>query len=280
MARDRLAARKVDEIAMIKEILKSVCHYMNIFGLDPVRAIASCRGAPAYIADYLKFRKQRPPGDNPFKYGRLYPCLNDRFGGSGQVKGHYFHQDLLVASKIFANRPESHVDIGSRVDGFVAHVASFREIFVVDIRPLASNIKNIKFLQADLMDKIPAELVESCDSISCLHALEHFGLGRYGDPVRWDGYRVGFDNLLTMLKPGGKFYFSVPIGEQRIEFNAHRVFSIAYLLGMFANRLRIDNFSFVDDGGNLHENVEIDGQNIKINFGCCYGCGIFELTKF
>ncbi len=32
-----------------------------------------------------------------------------------------------------------------------------------------------------------------------------------------------------MLKKEGKFYFSVPIGEQRIEFNAHRVFSVKYL---------------------------------------------------
>ena len=32
-----------------------------------------------------------------------------------------------------------HVDIGSRLDGFVAHVASFREIEVLDIRPLKVN---------------------------------------------------------------------------------------------------------------------------------------------
>lgn len=161
----------------------------------------------------------------------------------------------------------------------MAHVASFRKISVVDIRPLASHVRNIEFLQADLMNALPVEYLESCDSLSCLHALEHFGLGRYGDPVCWDGYRVGFDNLLTMLKPDGKFYFSVPIGEQRIEFNAHRVFSVASLLAMFANRLQVNDFSFVDDHGNLHESMMLDEQNIKHNFGCSYGCGIFELTK-
>jgi len=62
--------------------------------------------------------------------------LDDRFDQSGTASGHYFHQDLLVASRIFINNPEKHVDIGSRIDGFVAHVASFREIEVFDIRSL------------------------------------------------------------------------------------------------------------------------------------------------
>jgi len=32
-------------------------------------------------------------------------------------------QDLLVARWIFDAKPQRHVDIGSRVDGFIAHVA-------------------------------------------------------------------------------------------------------------------------------------------------------------
>lgn len=264
----------------MKKTLQTILQYLSLFGLDPFKALMNVRGLPAFVADYRKLKKQRPSGEDIFKFGSFYPCLGDRYTASGQAKGHYFHQDLLVANKIFANQPKHHIDVGSRVDGFVAHVASFRIILVVDIRPLASQIKNIEFLQADLMNTLPTELLETCDSLSCLHALEHFGLGRYGDPVRWDGYLIGFNNLLTLLQPGGKFYFSVPIGEQRIEFNAHRVFSVTYLLTMFANQLQVDNFSFVDDNGDLHENVLLDEQAVKHNFGCSYGCGIFELTKF
>ena len=47
---------------------------------------------------------------------------------AGESQGHYFHQDLLVANQIFLNSPERHIDIGSRIDGFVARVAAFREI--------------------------------------------------------------------------------------------------------------------------------------------------------
>ena len=39
------------------------------------------------------------------------------------------------------------------------------------------------------------QLYEVCDSISCLHALEHFGLGRYNDPLDPNGHLKGFNNI-------------------------------------------------------------------------------------
>ena len=71
---------------------------------------------------------------------------------------------------------------------------------------------------------------DSCDSISSLHALEHFGLGRYGDKIDPYGYMKGITNITKVLKSKGIFYFSVPMGKQRIEFNAHRIFNLRYLL--------------------------------------------------
>ena len=55
------------------------------------------------------------------------------------------------------------------------------------------------------------QLSEVCDSISCLHALEHFGLGRYNDPLDPNGHLKGFNNMVKMLKRGGKLYISFPI---------------------------------------------------------------------
>jgi hypothetical protein len=65
------------------------------------------------------------------------------------------------------------VDIGSRVDGFIAHVASFRDIEVLDIRKNEEKIENITFIQADVM-KPDEKYKNYCDSISSLHAIEHF----------------------------------------------------------------------------------------------------------
>jgi hypothetical protein len=114
---------------------------------------------------------------------------------------------------------------------------------------------------------------------SCLHALEHFGLGRYRDPVNFNGFLKGLGNIKKILKTEGKFYLSVPIGPQRIEFNAHRVFSVEYLLSLVSSEYRIDSFAYVDDNGNLFKNVDLRDEEISRNFGCHFGCGILELTK-
>ena len=73
--------------------------------------------------------------------------------------------------------PEGHVDIASRLDGFVADVASFREIEVIDIRPTRTDAAGSTFNQLDFMGPNSIHNARA-DSVSCLHALVHFGLGR------------------------------------------------------------------------------------------------------
>ncbi|MEN6374342.1 MAG: DUF268 domain-containing protein [Smithella sp.] len=236
------------------------------------------RHLPDFLKSYREIRNQAKNSRSDFPFSNLYPCLNEAESESGVASGHYFHQDLLVAGLVFKNNPVKHVDVGSRVDGFVAHVASFREIEVFDIRDLSNTIQNIKFRRFNLIDK-NFGLQNYCDSLSCLHALEHFGLGRYGDDINYDGHLIGWKNIYKTLNKGGKLYFSVPIGPQRIEFNAHRVFSICYLLDLIGDRYKIDSFSYVDDKGNLHGNVSLENNRIDNNFSCNYGCGIFELSK-
>ncbi len=235
------------------------------------------KGMPAFLRDLYQLKKQAATSDE-FPLRGFYPCVRERYMDSGTAGGHYFHQDLLVASRIFKNNPERHVDIGSRIDGLVAHVASFRPIEVLDIRSLKSPSESIIFTQADLMD-VDFSLVNYCDSVSCLHVLEHFGLGRYGDQIDFLGHLKGWKNIYRMLRKNGILYFSVPIGEQRIEFNAHRVFSINYLLEMMEGRYHVKSFSYVDDAGDLVRDPEMTSERLKSNFSCQYGCGIFELVK-
>ncbi len=263
----------------MKRLLRRVYSFLLVFGMDPCKTIHAVRAWPDYCRDLKMLRNQKSSSAKDFPMGKLSPCLQDLFSESGEAKGHYFHQDLLVARRIFKNNPNIHVDVGSRVDGFVAHVASFRSVVVFDVRSLSIPLPNIRFVQADLMAPLSDPLVDSCDSLSCLHALEHFGLGRYGEPVNGDGWVVGLNNLHKILRKGGKFYFSVPIGPQRIEFNAHRIFSVSYLLDYFAGKYHINQFSFVDDQGDLHENTPMTDLRAQSNFGCLYGCGIFEMTK-
>ena len=258
-------------------MFKDFFRILSSLGVQPKLIIASLKGWPRFRNDLRKIKDQLKDNTD-FKIASLYPVLRERFETNGDLKSHYFHEDLWAAQRIFENKPHKHVDVGSRVDGFVAHVASFREIEVFDIRPQEAKIRNMRFVAADFMD-VPVSLHNYTDSLSSLNVIEHFGLGRYGDPIDVDGHLKGLENMKKVLKRGGKFYFSTPIGPQRIEFNAHRVFSLEYLLNLFQPDYTIDFFSFVDDGGDLHENVELTLEEIKNNFGCYFGFGIFEMTK-
>jgi SAM-dependent methyltransferase len=252
--------------------------WLLLFGLNPKAGWRALRNLPWFLRDYRTLRRQAALSKFSFPFGPQFPCLYDKQDSSGAASGAYFHQDLLVARRIFEARPERHIDVGSRVDGFVAHVACFREIEVFDIRPLPNLIPNVHFHQADLMDLHPS-LEACCDSLSCLHTIEHFGLGRYGDPINFDGFDIGLRNLNRILRPGGTFYFSTPIGPQRIEFNAHRVFSVGFLLDYFRADYSLRRFSYVDDRGDLHDDVALAPDEVARNFGCRYGCGIFEWVK-
>lgn len=189
-------------------------------GFDPRVLMRSLRASPRYLQDWFAFRKQ-------YKGKMVFmPCLQDRYEEGGVTKSEYFWQDLLVARLIYSANPKRHVDIGSRVDGFVAHIASFRECEVFDVRPVSTYIPGITFYQADLMklDSLPIGGGGYCDSLSCLHAIEHFGLGRYGDPINVEGYLLGISHMSKLLQAGGNFYLSTPIGRERVEFNANWVF--------------------------------------------------------
>ncbi len=248
---------------------------LRTLGVRPGVGLRAARSLSWFLDDLREFKRQSAAISSDLPWGPLSPSLDDKGQPGGTASGHYFHQDLLVARRIFARNPERHIDVGSRVDGFVAHVASFRNIEVIDIRPSLATVPNVTFTTGDLT-ALPDSLRGVADSVSCLHALEHFGLGRYGDPIDPSGHLKGIAGLRELLRPGGTLYLSVPIGPSRVEFNSQRVFSVPYMLEKLASSFEVLAFSYVDDGGALHENVALD-ESAGTSYGCKYGCGIFEL---
>ena len=186
------------------------------FGFDPRKLARALAQLPRYVGNLRRFRKSFN-GEL-----RLRPSLHDSHETAGAVGSEYFWQDLWVAQKIFRANPVRHVDVGSRIDGFVAHVASFRSLEVLDIREVPVSIPGVDFRQADLM-RPPRQLIGFTPSLSCLHALEHFGLGRYGDPLSVDGHLEGMRSLSQLISLGGILYLGCPTGRLRVEFDSHRV---------------------------------------------------------
>jgi hypothetical protein len=227
---------------------------------------------PRFVGDALAYARGARDERFPLRLGSIFPILGEAEGDAGTARGAYFQQDLWAARKIFERRPPRHVDVGSRVDGFVAHVLVFMPVEVIDIRPLANAVRGLTFTQADATN-LERLATGSVPSISSLHAVEHFGLGRYGDPIDPQGWRAAVAALERVLAPGGRLYFSVPIGRERVVFNVERVFSPRTVLGAFG-ALRLVSFSTVDEAGELVEDADparfVDGYD---------SVGLFEFTK-
>lgn len=253
--------------------MKTVAHrnIAKALGVNPGR-IKSLRNIPRFLADLRQYNRLSTDGALPVRMGQLFPILGDYNDSAGSATGHYFHQDLWAARKIYRRRPPRHVDIGSRIDGFIAHLLPFMTVDVIDIRPLRSDIEGLRFVQDDATE-LRSFSDYSVDSLSSLHAAEHFGLGRYGDPIDPLGHVKFMAALERVLAPGGRLYFSVPVGEERLQFNGHRVLSSHSVLAAFPH-LRLVDFAYVDDKGDLHLNGRLE-ECKDLNFGC----GLFEFTR-
>jgi Caenorhabditis protein of unknown function, DUF268 len=213
------------------------------FGLDFEKLFFAIASIFRYIHGYCNFRMTCASKVT------ISPCLTDYLSTAGDVTSEYFVNDLFVAQMIFDNKPQKHVDIGSRLDGFVAHIASYREVEVFDIRPLSCRSKNIRFNQMDMMKPPSRRYWDYADSISCIHALEHFGLGRYGDPIDAGGFHTGLKNIMKLLKVNGLLYLSIPLGKDRVEFNSHRITNPLNLLRFTEScGFDLEGFYYLKDG--------------------------------
>jgi hypothetical protein len=140
---------------------------------------------------------------------------------AGDASGHYFWQDLVVAQWVLTQKKNLVADIGSRLDGYVSHVASSQKVFVIDIRPIKKAIPNVEFIKDDILNYKSKKRFEI---VTSLHTLEHIGLGRYGDPIDPIGHIKSFSALAKMTLPKGQLVVSFPIDSQtRVEFNGQRM---------------------------------------------------------
>jgi SAM-dependent methyltransferase len=247
--------------------------------LYPMRHVITGRvfaGFGKYIANVFRYRRAESKAKSgfPLKLRNAYPCLLDRYENAGSIPRHYFWQDLWGARRVFESKAPRHYDIGSRLDGFIAHCLPFCEVVVLDIRPspIELPIPNLSFVQANCMDmKQIAD--DSIPSLSSFHALEHFGLGRYGDPIDPLGYAKAISEMKRIIAPGGSIFVGVPIGEQRVEFDGHRVFDPMEIIRRFEG-LELVEFSAIDDDNAFHANVS--PQDFR---SVTYGCGLFHFKK-
>lgn len=252
---------------IIQELLgvKNFTDYCNEFGLKDLSFFQEDMQKYSKLNKRITFRIQE-------KY--FFPILHEKYAKAGEISN-YFFQDLWAARMIIKSGIKDHFDIGSRIDGFIAHLlAADINITMIDVREFPNEVEHLYTIvdDATTLRQIPDD---SIDSISALCSLEHFGLGRYGDPINPEGCFECFANIQKKMKKGGRLYLSVPIGMERVEFNAHRVFYASTIVDSFSS-LQLKEFSCTADQ-KLEYNVDIHKYDCDPHDGeYRYGLFLFE----
>ena len=217
-----------------------------------------------------EFRKFRKLCDDRFSVNLkdIYPCLKDKTSIT-PFDQHYIYHPAWAARVLARTRPEFHVDISSKLS-FSTIVSAFVPVKFYDYRPADMKLSGLESAFADL-NKLPFE-DDSQPSISCMHTIEHIGLGRYGDVIDAKGDLKAINELKRVVRPGGDVLFVTPVGTPRIEYNAHRVYSYEQIISYFAP-LQLIEFAIIPDEGGFIDNADV-ALAAKQNYGC--GCFWFK----
>jgi len=225
----------------------------------------------AFLRDWDRYRKA---GGKAAALD-FYPCLYDRTSATG-IDTHYFHQAIWAMREIRQSGARQHLDIGSDVN-FVGMLTAVTDVLFVDIRPLFLSIPNYHGIGASITALPFAD--STVGSLSCMHVIEHIGLGRYGDPIDPRGPEMACREIARVLRPGGHAYITTLIGRPRVAFNGHRIFEPVELLGMFPS-LQLEEMAMVDVRGRFVAGVDPETADIRESEGGLdFGLGLFRLVK-
>jgi SAM-dependent methyltransferase len=218
-----------------------------------------------------EFEQFSKGGDGRFalQWNDAIPYLNDKTTFTG-FDAHYVYHPAWAARVVKKINPAVHIDISSTLH-FCTQLSAFIPVRFYDYRPALLSLDNLSSEKADLTSLFFDS--DSIESLSCMHTVEHIGLGRYGDPIDPSGDLKAIEELKRVVKPGGSLLFVVPVGQARIIFNAHRIYDARAIEKIFTG-FRLEDFSLVTDDSAFLQDVtlaEADRQK--------YGCGCFWFKK-
>jgi SAM-dependent methyltransferase len=259
---------------MLKVIFTKIPFFESFLSNRKALSIVnSVRAYLAYLREYCTF-KNLSGVDSRFRqeWKDRYPRIYDKTSATGFDR-HYIYHPAWAARIVAQNMPAFHVDISSTLH-FCTIVSAFVPVKFYDYRPADIQLPGLDSEAADLLSLPFAN--DSIISLSCMHVVEHVGLGRYGEPLDPDGDLKAVAELKRVLAPGGSLLFVVPIGKPIIAFNAHRIYSYDQVVTCFSE-LKLREFTLIpdtpDDVGPILQATREFADNQT------YGCGCFWFKK-
>ena len=159
---------------MLKKVIRKIKYLMSKYSSLVINYFL-------YQKEFIIFKRskgQRFRVENKDKY----MCIADKSTTTGFDK-HYIYHTAWAARKLRDLNPHEHIDISSSLY-FVTLVSAFIPVKFFDYRPAIIELENLSTGHADIT-QLPFK-DDSIDSLSCMHVVEHIGLGRYGDPLDID----------------------------------------------------------------------------------------------
>lgn len=224
-----------------------------------------------YIKDYIRF-SNRSKGRFTllFKEGRA--ILTERTKQT-QFDRHYIYHPAWAARILSKTKPSFHIDIASALS-FSTILSAFMPVRFYDYRPANLVLTGLTTGAVDLTALHFKS--NSIQSLSCMHTVEHIGLGRYGDPINPDGDLEAIAELQRVIKPEGTLLFVVPIGKPKIVFNAHRIYSVKQVLSYFP-QMELKELAVIPDS-RFGEGLVINPTR-RFCDKQSYACGCFYFQK-
>lgn len=185
---------------------------------------------------------------------------------------HYVYHTAWAARVVAELRPSKHIDISSYTY-FSTLLSAFVPLEFYDYRPAEISLSNLKCGAADLCQLEFAD--QSIESLSCMHTIEHIGLGRYGDPMDANGDKRALAELERVVAPGGSLIVVVPVGKPRIQFNAHRIYDPQMLKDYLPN-LQLHRWALLPDDTSAGLN---EAPSRELALQQRYGCGCFWFKR-
>jgi hypothetical protein len=226
-----------------------------------------------YIDDFIKFKRESKRESRfSIKWKDRYVQLFDKTTNTS-FSTHYIYHPAWAARVLTKIKPSKHIDISS-ILSFSTIVSAFIPVEFYDYRPANIKLDGLISKKADLTS-LPFE-DNSIESLSCMHTVEHIGLGRYGDPIDPDGDIKAMKELSRVLAINGNFFFVTPIGKPKIQFNAHRIYSYDQIISYFQD-LTLKEFSLIPD--NAIDTGMIYNATKELSDSQIHGCGCFWFIK-